>query len=918
MSSDPPTSVPMINSIAASPTPPEKPPQSPGEYFSSRSRTPGPSQSPGNNTTSPAPLSKSSTLLQTPPISESKSRQDRGSYFPFQSARSASRYTRTTSPDNHTTPSLSPGLSSGGSFHSSDTGQSPCSYSSSEYLSPPRFQPDGDKPPYVPRRDSSDSLSMIKKKLRRADTIPNDKKIKVKRRHRRRHGCQHHRSKRQEQHQASCWGEPSCQVAPTALTGHKELCSGHAGHFVPKNTQHGSTDTFGRLMAHSMPGPAPPVVARRWSSVEVGAHRIGPQSTLQNPTPQAVGMHGSKNKDQQSDLVPKNLSHGYRSSSFTRDTINHDIVRTVREKLTLRKVVSNQSENPVEPPLSITLRRASGASSISALSGRATTCPVHKDFHSGGESGGATPIVGYQISSQNGESSAAYLITSEDIESITLLIADNLGHSRRTYSRNWTLGDNDPPEQPSCITRAPTISSSGTRQPNTLSAESTIILADFQPMPSETTAQGDYLQVKGLQKPIQRSGSNTSIHEVLWKVSKQSTRSFGSSAYEDDGKACDTSSSSGTSPQSLPEKGKKKPAADKGNAFDPNNARESINEWSWTLPKNDITMMITSSDSDSNDAPPRTKTISTKSRLPLRSTVSSPRVPVAPRVRPFPRYAASHEQLQDVVSFPPLSPRKATNEWFSPLPDMETTSKLSTPSPTTARPLYNLGVDVTTGPSCSAMSKAPFASWVRSAEVSPSQSPGVEFRPDYGFGALSSNTRINDSRRRSVIRPHPKATARTGQSLAMGSSIGVHSSERRKSSAPRVQRVRTIDNIHKGERDGHASRWRPPSICPPRLSPSQLSSSSAEPEESKERRSEERVPDMMTRLHRLRSGITDRISLVEAKSPQLPKSDCAGIYGTITGTLRRSIAAPYQDDTSKHTCDECANDPRSPSIDWIG
>lgn len=912
MSSSPPTSIPTLNSIAASPTPPENRPQSPCEYFSFNSRTTGPVQSPGNNITSPVPLSRSSTLLQTPPTSESQPRQDRGGYFSSKGARSVSRHTRTTSPDNQSFPSLSPGLSSGGSFHSSDTGQSPCSYSSGEYLSPPQLQPDGDKPPYIPRRGSSDSLSMMKKKLRRAETIPNDKKIKVKRRHRRRHRCQHYKSKRQERHQDSCWGESSCQVAPTAPTGQKELCHGHAGHYAPRSTQYGNTDTFGRLMPHAMPDPAPAVVTRRWSSVEVAAHKIRLQSTLTSVVPRESNIRGSLNMGDRFSL--ENLSGRYRSSSFTRGAIDHEIVRAVRERLTIRKVATDQLETPVEPPLSITLRRASGASGISGLSGlsgRNTPSATDKDRYSGEESGGTTPMAGYQYYSQNNEPTAAYLITSEDIESITLLIAEKLGHSHRSSSQNRTVKGDSLLEHSSPMTRMPAISSMGTRQPNSVPAESTINVADFQNVSVKPATQCNYLQVNDLQQPIRRSSSNKSVHEVLWKGSSEST-------LEDDGKLGDTSSLSGTSPESLSEKRKEIPAADRGNAFDPNNARESISEWSWRLPKNDIPMVVTSSDSDSADITPKTKVGRTKSRPPLRSAMSTPKVRVATRIRPFPKYSASHEQLQDVVSFPPLSPRKATSEWFSPLPDMETESALSTPSPTHSRPLYGLGVDVTIGPSSSAVPKAPLTSWIRSAEVSPSQSPGIEFRADYGFGGLSADARLDDGRRKSVIKPHPKATARTGQNFAMGSSIGVHSSERRKSSAPRIQRIRTIDNIHKGERDGPSSRWRPPSICPPRLSPSQLSSSPAEPEELKERRPEERVPEVMTRLQRLRSGITDRISLVEAKSPQLPKPDCAGIYGTITGTLRRSIAAPCEDDVPKHTCDDCANDPRNPSIDWIG
>ncbi|KAL2062802.1 hypothetical protein VTL71DRAFT_5874 [Oculimacula yallundae] len=254
---------------------------------------------------------------------------------------------------------------------------------------------------------------------------------------------------------------------------------------------------------------------------------------------------------------------------------------------------------------------------------------------------------------------------------------------------------------------------------------------------------------------------------------------------------------------------------------------------------------------------------------------------------------------------------------------METKFTALTPPSPMSKSLYSMGVDVTIGPSGSAISTAPYTTLLQSAEVSssqgsPSQSPAMSFKQDYSIGGLDIEPRIDDRRRKSVVKPHPKATARNGQSFAMGSSIGAHSGERRRSSAPRVQRVRTIDNVHKGEHDQPPSRWRAPSVCPPRLSVGQLSINPVEPEDSRDERSYDRIPEILTRLSRLRSGITDRMTLVEAKSPPLPKSDCAGIYGTITGTLRRSIGAPCQEDASQHTCDDCANSSRTPSIDWIG
>ncbi|KAH7380903.1 hypothetical protein BKA64DRAFT_727605 [Cadophora sp. MPI-SDFR-AT-0126] len=891
------------------PTPPEKHAHSPGGgYFSSSSHATGQSPLSDNNITSPAPLSRSSTLLLTPPISKLPSTQDKGGYFSSTKARSVSRHARTTSPDNNSMPSLSPGLSSGGSIQSSDTGYSLCSYSSGEYLSPPQFQGDDDKPPYRPRSGSSDSLSMMTRKLRRAGTVPNDKKVRVKRRHRR-HRCRHNQSKKEDPPEYSCWAQSGCQVAPTAQAGQKHLCSGHAGYLVPRKTRHGNTDTFGRLMPHSMPGPAPPNVTRRWSSVEVGAHQLRLQTPLQCETSRAVRSRGSISRDNSGEFIPENIRHRYRSSSFTRGAIDHGIVEAIREKLTIRKVTTTELERPVVPPLSITLRRASGASGVSGSFIRSP----NDQTSSVENSGLTTPLAGTQHVPEDRHPSAAYLITSEDVESITLLIAKNIRQHVHSYDRNSILDDTSSTAQSASNTRTPTISSIGAERPNPFSTNSdTVNVVKMQPTNSRTSDQREYLQVKDSQMTMHRSGSNRSVHELLWKGSRKSSGHFSSTA-------CDTSSESDTFPEVMSEKREMEPVAEKGNAFDPKNASASISEWSWKLPQNDITMVVISSDSDSNEPVSRQERIKARRRPPLRSAASTPKERMAARVRPFPRYAASHEQLQDVVSFPPLSNRKPTSEWISPLPDMEITSPLSSPPFKNSGSLYGIGVDVTTGSSGTTTSKPPFTSWVRSTEASPSQSPGIDFRQDYGFGGLSVDAQMhNDGRRKSSAKPHPKAAPRTGQTFAMGSSIGVHASERRKNSSPRIQRVRTIDNIHKGERDEPASRWRPPSVCPPRLSPSQLSLSPVEAEESREQRLEDRVPEMMTRLHRLRSGFTDRISLVEATTPPLPKSDCAGIYGTITGTLRRSIGASCQGNAPTHDCDDCAKEPRNPSVDWIG
>jgi hypothetical protein len=89
---------------------------------------------------------------------------------------------------------------------------------------------------------------------------------------------------------------------------------------------------------------------------------------------------------------------------------------------------------------------------------------------------------------------------------------------------------------------------------------------------------------------------------------------------------------------------------DVGNAFDPNNANDSINEWSWRCPSDNIAVVVTSSESDSTD-------ITLSSEAP-------PSLPSRTRLR------AASKRMPDVVSFPPLPQRKATSDWISPLPDI--------------------------------------------------------------------------------------------------------------------------------------------------------------------------------------------------------------------------------------------------------
>jgi hypothetical protein len=935
-------------------------------------------------------------LLSTFPTPESQpqSRQD-SNYFTPTSHRSHSRHTRTTSPsDNLSNPScFSPGLSSDGSFYSSDTGRSPCSYNSSDFLIPPQGQPDTDNPPYKARRASSESLTMVRK-LRRANTIPYDKEHKRRRRYRKHHKCGQKKVKIHEYQNRSYWLLPAaCQVAPTAPAGQKQLCENHREQYSPRHARRGNIDTHNPLCLGLRSKLAPVVVTRRWSSVEIGAHQVLLESTLP-VKPNTPDITSSPQNDIH---TPINLDQRYRSSTFTRGAIDQDIVRTVRERLTLRKVPREE----LVTPASITLRKASGE--------------MRQSFF-GSEAGASTPITRQNCSLNKRRLSAAYLITTEDIDSITELIQTNL---KRGYSSNSRFDLHAPSLTPPSRqgTPSPSITNRGVVPTNGFPADLVVTVAEVQPINVRPHSPLDYLQVipscKNKKDTIARTHSQKSFHEIIWQGGG-SPRSVSTVADEDDIKRSamwEFSSEPATpmtpslySADELPQP----LVIDKCDAFDPKNAKASISEWSWRCPRNEIPVVVTSSDSDSNDVSPA---ISGPQIPPMSSFLANrPTSKGKPSagVRPPLRSVASETMLQ-VVSFPPLPPRKTTNDWYSPLPPME----ISPPPLTTSQSLYDIGIDVSFGPSSSktVTPKSSQTSWVRSTEVSPG--PSIEFSPNYEIKSKSPDTNLNEKiRQKSVIKAHPSAFARTGDSSAVGSSIGASSGERRKSStlgiqrkasphlcdssrvksfvgyssgerqgppswlrrkesprpgdvfrteafsgtsvgerkgspprsphepsppllqpiptrpptnawpegrrkssSPRIQRVRTIDNAHKGEHEA-PTKWRAPSPFPTPRSPSP-----SEYEDARE--SLPNSPSAGRNSTHIRNGWVDRLGLIRDRSPPLPAIDRVGIYGRMTGSQGTPRDDPCQDPcfplvAEPHDCDDCMKDPRTPSIDWIG
>ena len=835
------------------------------------------------------------SLLRTPPMDAQSpihvcTRADTNSDIFARSPHSSYRATRATSPSDNRSTTLSPSISSGGgSVYSSDTGRSPCSLSSSDYLTPPQFQADADKRPYKARQGSSVSLNMMRRP-NSTSTKPCKKAHKSGRLHRK-HRCHHRRS---HEHQTPYhWCQQVCQVIPTAPKGMKELCIGHIGKFKPLMSLRGNTDTYGRILPRLWSDPAPPLVSRRWSSVEIGSHQIRLASILPTKsvvsTPTARSLHKSDEV-----FLPRKLSRPYRSSTFTHGAIDHDIVRTVREKLTLRKVPSIQ----LQTPATITLRRASDTSVISGVStGTELLTPTNDPI-----TGSTTPRP-YPMSQLDRETDTAYLITSKEIDSITELIEANLRRNFRPHNRVSAYLPATPPAAQ--VTRSPPSPSTGILPKISSPPVSTIMVS---PAKAASKAQDSlsYLQVASPSRSNSRSDfrspSPENAHEIIWEAGgSPNSRSSMDDVDRNMSSTSNVSASQDTSvtPHANDSESPRlpSPTLDKGDAFDPSNARASISEWSWRLSQPEIPTIVTPSDSESNDVNPYSETpLKVTPRTPIRSVASAPDVPKASRKaksRFFARPASTSPEVEDVVFFPPLPTRRTTSDWYSPLPNIDCSP---TKSPT-SQSLCNEIIDATGAITPNIPAPQPQRHlYFPTMDRPESPTPNAELNSNY------------TAPRKSVIKAHPQAPARTGSQATIGSSIGASSGERRKSSVkPSIKRVHTIDHVSKGSRTRNWTRNRPPSVCPPPISasPGEIS------EDNESTRAMILPPNKRIEpVNRRRRDM----------SPPLPTMDRAGIYAKITGSVRSALGLDdCQDECPpQHDCDDCAKDPRQPSVDWLG
>lgn len=646
--------------------------------------------------------------------------------------------------------------------------------------------PGGIKAPYKARRPSSDSLTMVNQSSRRKT-----EESKHQRKRRCKGTCKQGRDRMDvaERNDSRHWLPPS-QVVPTLRDDRP----------VP-NTRKGNRLLTRQGRKRLMSEPATPVVSRRWSSVEIGTRQLklppllkqnfGKQMQRQIPTFQAEFFTSSP------------LRERNRRSSFTAGAGYNDVVRSLRERLTIRKLPNNQMLRP----FAITLRRPSVSnrsdrSSIMATSGFLST--------PWGSSNGPS-LSSHQLtfSETLPQDTEAYIITREDVEAVMELIQANILDSRQVYTpasiapRGSTAESQSPRG-----TRLPSVSftpkgmvpvvrptpckiqicTAHSDNSPEASQKAISLISNASAAPNRSPAyivshrdQGKLLEISQTDlaphSPRSDAGTERSVHEVIWEehhspgsyiMDKDNLQS------EDDNSQCSSRGSTPSPTTSLTlKRGDAKPcfqllktsnqdhrpSKEKG-AFDPTNSRMSIKKWSWQC------------ESEANEA---------NNDLGSLVTITEQEPP-----------------KDHVISFPPL-PRKTTNEWRSPLPDLTIPIRdpkllggmlLQASQIRHSHSLYSIGIDARTAPSSptlSGIATTPImrSSWLdETAAISPPERVSSWLS---NFETETPKRQKSDTdlqcRKRSVIKAHPKAPARSGTAAAIGSSIGSCTGVRRRASS---------------------------------------------------------------------------------------------------------------------------------------
>lgn len=828
----------------------------------------------------------------------------------------------------------SPSSLSGRSFFSTDTA-SYGSFSSSGLLTPPSFQGDFDNPPYKAGAEGEQSLTMSRWRSNRLKSL-----------HGKEHSTSHElpynlRNSHTKRYLDHIGTPRKCRrthfIAPTASNQMKDLNQNHIGSRRSKSSGRNS-DTPGKLKMRTKSDQLAPVLSRRWSSVEIGTHRTRLQSILPKRSSGKITLHSSGE-----DRPP------YRSSSFTPGAKNHDILRTVRDKLTLRKI---PEEEQLETPATITLRRASGISPISA----------------GGAHAGKTKTDGLESTSQSRMRDSRrqspeelFLITTKDVDSITALIEKNLSRNSQSHSKankiprsevlqsdmsartgtgidNVTAASRPQLKKTSkansrcfsgeyCsagVSNVPHFTHKGMVPSPSPPTQSAFEAAEVQlPNSTDMVDSHGFLEIVKPCHRLRRSDGkgiwNRSNHEVIWEAGESRPSVV---AWDDVSDSSSEHEGPVTSSRHVVARDwhARTSSIDRGDAFDPGNARNSISEWSMNLPEPQV-QVIASSESEPSE-------ISEPLQLPARKPITQADLVIpslrvtrtdtdarrASQINSMRSFSSTTpEDPKDVVSFPPLSARP-TSDWISPLPSIKiatpsgsVSSRLNSEDPNELprRTLHDEGIDAT---DCVREEIDDFENKWQSFTDLPT-SPSFKFNPEYQI------------RRKSAVRMHPKAAARIGSLSSYGSSLGASSGARRKSPTKIEQTESThtecVDNINRpsNSRTGTWSKARPPT---PKIGSIAISPS---PEESSGDDSPGYGSPARNIVRGGHSGQVERMDRIQDTSPPASGPDFAGIHEMMTGAKQGGVdRGCIGRDCRKRQC--CGQDSRRissiPSVDWIG
>lgn len=907
----------------------------------------------------PSTLRPPHRVLQTPSGSEVAPNQD-PCYFSLPSDVLTSSPNRQPQLDNLSTPGhLSPDPPSGGSCHSCPTTYSINSNSSADYLSPPPPPPDCGQPPYKSRR-ASDGLKMMPKP-KRARTMPQSGTLEGRHDARRTHRHHHRRVYNSDGYPNHSRAYSQDQQVRQRYQERKKVLQSREREFKLQNSPNSIVSS-----SHDQPvlmmSPAVHISNRRWSSTDSKITNKKPPRLQNIPQPGIFTDALLSTPGRYTPALTQASREGWpRAPPNTDEGLDFQlgtVIDTIRDILTVRKVGPDQ----LEPPSSITLTKPSSDDHKVASPG--STIPIIN----------LTPLeltdaahntCGGKCSSRlfQRRPTGTFLITSKDVQAIADLVEAEINSRARPcelvkHPFEESRSRLSPPIRyksnsinlpinlrKRCIRRHLTAhdyfdARTLTKRKKKLSAQRSASIHTLiwgmtgsescsNGSDDETPAQFDSFY-RGFSSnrsdaTVKRIRGNSEMNkqEVIWKPGESPIPSptpcnLPRDEYfiSEPNTPLPAGSAGPVDPKSSPVLQVIKTTIESATPFDSNQMKmeffPGMREWIWEPPE--TTFPAKKSPLVASAKKLSSSTTDGLSESASESGKSSKRKKQA-TARRRPRLAASESQLKDVVSFPPLAPRKTTNDWYSPLPDIDVGTKYRQ-----GRSLYNVGLDINCGPSVSpSVAATPRSkSWVRSGTPRPPMTRS-DLTPRVFRRSLTMPHVVDP---KGSIKVQPKAAPKTGVSDETCSRLDVCAAKRSTDGEQKaVKRVKTIDCADKGKRASTWSPLRPPSVCPP-LRPPTPNEIESDPIENLI------IAETNTSKNRDRAPTIERVALLREKSPQGPKDDCAGIYRRLTGTSRGGSGSErdacnlkageggVKRELGRELRGEGSSE-RNPSVDWI-